>query len=76
MPQAPTPVLVNTNDVVELGEDEYFLLGDNSRHSLDSRYFGPVVCEAPYYVLYPASDSARLILDSLEAAVRRELYLD
>jgi signal peptidase I len=27
---------------VRLGEDEYFLLGDNSESSKDSRYFGPV----------------------------------
>ena len=43
--------------------------------SFDSRYFGPVACEAPYYVLYPASDSAHRILDSLKTAVRRELLL-
>jgi len=27
---------------VKLGSNEYFLLGDNSRHALDSRYYGPV----------------------------------
>jgi signal peptidase I len=36
------PVLTEPNDAVVLGEDEYFLLGDNTEHSLDSRYFGPV----------------------------------
>jgi signal peptidase I len=28
--------------VWELGEDEYFLMGDNRNHSRDSRAFGPV----------------------------------
>lgn len=29
-------------DEVELGADQYFLLGDNSAHSSDSRAWGPV----------------------------------
>lgn len=56
-----------------LGPGECFVLSTLYDLSFDSRYFGPVGCEAPYYVLYPASDSAHRILDSLKAAVRHEL---
>jgi signal peptidase I len=28
--------------IVQLAEDEYYLLGDNRQESLDSRFFGPV----------------------------------
>ncbi len=34
--------LVSAHDSVSLADDEYLLLGDNSRKSLDGRYFGPV----------------------------------
>ena len=58
-----------------LGPGECFVLSTLYDLSFDSRYFGPVACEVPHYVLYPASDSTHRILDSLKAAVRRELLL-
>lgn len=58
-----------------LGPGECFVLSTLYDLSFDSRYFGAVACEAPHYVLYPASRSACRIIDSLEAAVRRELFL-
>jgi len=36
------PVLATREDVLQLADDEYLPLGDNTRYSLDGRYFGPI----------------------------------
>jgi signal peptidase I len=39
----PAPkYLATPSDELQLGPEEYFVLGDNSDHSFDSRYFGPI----------------------------------
>ncbi len=38
----PPPVLTDSRSVLQLGEDQYLPLGDNTRHSLDGRYFGGI----------------------------------
>ncbi|HDL77181.1 MAG TPA: signal peptidase I [Lentisphaerae bacterium] len=42
IPGAPPPLLSTPSDSLTLEPGEYLLLGDNSGHSLDGRYFGPV----------------------------------
>lgn len=40
--QSPTPGLLSEYAEVTLGDDEYYLMGDNRWNSYDSRFFGPV----------------------------------
>ena len=52
---------VETNDFeVTLGQDEYYLLGDNRASSSDSRYFGPVnksdILSSHIFVFSPLQD--------------------
>jgi len=42
IPGAPRPRLARAGDRIRLDSDQYLLLGDNTAHSLDGRYFGPV----------------------------------
>jgi len=37
--------LENCNRRIQLGEDEYLMMGDNTYHSLDGRFFGAVPAE-------------------------------
>lgn len=36
------PVYLYNENIYKLGEDEYFMLGDNYQNSNDSKYFGPI----------------------------------
>ena len=53
-----------TDREVRLGLDEYFVLGDNSAASTDSRSFGPIpsgrIVGLPIAVLWPFSRARRL----------------
>ncbi len=47
--------MLRTRDVTELGPDDFFALGDNTRNSRDGRYWGPVPREnlvGPAVVIY------------------------
>jgi signal peptidase I len=41
-PLNPGPLKGDEANPIRLGDDEYFMLGDHTRRSLDSRYFGPI----------------------------------
>ncbi|MBP8304252.1 MAG: signal peptidase I [Phycisphaerae bacterium] len=60
-PEAP---LASPSARITLGSDEYLVLGDNTRASRDSRYFGPVkrstIIGKAFYVYAPAERKRRI----------------
>jgi signal peptidase I len=63
MPAFPAP-LASPSARLTLGSDEYLVLGDNTRNSLDGRYFGPVKRSAivgkVFYIYAPAGRKQRI----------------
>lgn len=59
----PAP-LASPSARLKLGPDEYLVLGDNTRNSLDGRYFGPVKRSAivgkVFYIYAPADRKQRI----------------
>jgi signal peptidase I len=61
---APTPKGYSNNpepEVIHLGVDQYFVMGDNRTNSQDSRYFGPIsrreIIGKAEFVVWPLSDA-------------------
>ncbi|MBN1671431.1 MAG: signal peptidase I [Kiritimatiellae bacterium] len=56
---SPPPVLRSPDDVIALGPDEFFALGDNTSSSLDGRYWGslrrPSLVGPAFIVYWPVS---------------------
>ena len=61
----PSPGGVGVATTVHLGQDEVFLLGDNSVQSQDSRSLGPVpvgqLIGEPTHVVWPLETARRLV---------------
>jgi signal peptidase I len=56
--------LTSSSNKLILGSDDYLVLGDNSKNSLDGRYFGPIKQEAivgkVFYIYAPADRKRRI----------------
>lgn len=59
-----TAYLTSPADRITLGPDEYFIMGDNSKNSLDGRYFGPIKRSAiigkAFYIYAPADRKRKI----------------
>lgn len=57
-------LLIKPTDKIELADDEYFVLGDNSVKSYDSRHFGPIkrkdLLGRAYYIYKPKNRRGRI----------------
>jgi len=55
LPDKGDPILRESSDTIEMGPDEFFVLGDNTRNSRDGRYWGTVPREnlvGPAFMIY------------------------
>jgi len=61
---AVTAYLTSSSDRIILGPDEYLVWGDNSRNSLDGRYFGPIkriaIVGKAFYIYAPADRKRKI----------------
>lgn len=61
---SPSSYLASPSQQMILGPDEYLILGDNSKNSLDGRYFGPISRKAiigkAFYIYAPADRKRRI----------------
>lgn len=57
-------LLNSPSDRITLGPDEYLVMGDNSRNSLDGRYFGPIkriaIVGKAFYIYAPADRKRKI----------------
>jgi len=64
MKYVPRQKNANPTDTITLGSDEYFVMGDNSEDSLDSRHYGPIKRSAihgkAFYIYDPVDRKGKI----------------